>query len=99
MLSEEDLENGGHQERSHPVKTESIDEDIEDDCFDDDDQLLISLANMSFNLVDDQSPDTDEPSCSCDHQFNEVVVTPEQADFGISKKHSIILYFSPFLFI
>lgn len=97
MLSEEDLENGGHQKRSHPVKTESIDEDIEDDCFDDDDQLLVSLANMSFNLVDDQS--TDEPSCICNHQFNEVVVTSEQAAFGASKKHSIIFYSSPFLFI
>ncbi|KAK7119297.1 hypothetical protein R3I94_021212 [Phoxinus phoxinus] len=74
MLSEEDSEKGWHQE--------SIDEDIEDDCFDDDDELLVSLANMSFNLVDDQDPDTDEPICSSDHQFNEVVVTPEQADFG-----------------
>lgn len=91
MLSEEDLEKGGRQE--------SIDEDIEDDCFDDDDQLLVSLANMSFNLVADQDPDTDEPSCSCDHQFNDVVVTAEQADFGVSKKHSIIFYSSHFLFI
>ncbi|XP_039529761.1 uncharacterized protein si:ch73-226l13.2 [Pimephales promelas] len=81
MLSEEDLETGGHRELSHP-QTKSIDEvDIEDDCFDDDDQLLVSLATMSFNLVDDH--DTDEPFYSCDHQFNEVVVTPEQADLGV----------------
>ncbi|XP_077059777.1 uncharacterized protein LOC143711740 [Siphateles boraxobius] len=79
MLSEDDLGKGGHQE--HP-RTESIDEDIEDDCFDDDDQLLVSLANMSFNL-DDQGAKTDEPFCSCDHQFNEVVVTPEQANLSI----------------
>ncbi|XP_056107325.1 uncharacterized protein si:ch73-226l13.2 [Rhinichthys klamathensis goyatoka] len=82
MLSEEDLETGGHQDLSHP-QTKSIDEDIEDDCFDDVDQLLVSLATMSFNLVDDQGPDTDKPFYSCDHQFNEVVVTPEQADLGI----------------
>ncbi|XP_067288319.1 uncharacterized protein si:ch73-226l13.2 [Pseudorasbora parva] len=77
MLSNEDVEMG--EQLSHP-QTGSIDEDLEDDCFDDDDdQLLVSLANMSFNLV---VQDTDQHIWSSDYQLNEVVVMPEQADIG-----------------
>ncbi|ROI16213.1 hypothetical protein DPX16_12331 [Anabarilius grahami] len=81
IISEDDLEMEGHQELPHS-QPELEDKDIEDNCFYDDDQMLVSLANMSFNLVVDQNPDTDKPLCSCDRQFNEIVVMPEQADLA-----------------
>ncbi|XP_051768112.1 uncharacterized protein LOC127522325 [Ctenopharyngodon idella] len=81
FISEDDLEMEGHQELPNS-QPELKDEDIEDDCFYDDNEMLVSLANMSFNLVVDQDHNTDEPLYSCDHQFNEIVVMPEQADFA-----------------
>lgn len=88
IISEGDLEMEGHQELPHP-QPELEDKDIEDSCFYDDDQMLVSLANMSFNLVVDQDPDTAKPLCSSDCQFNEIVVMSEQADLAFSKKYLI----------
>lgn len=92
---EDDLEMGGHRETSHP-QLDLEDEDIADNCFYDDD--LVSLVNISFNVDVDQDPNTDDPLCGCDHQFNEIVVMPEHADLAFSKKYSIIFYSLPFLF-
>ncbi|KAF4107394.1 uncharacterized protein si:ch73-226l13.2 [Onychostoma macrolepis] len=76
-LSMEDTELGALQEPSNP-HPEWKEEDIEDDCFIDDD-VLHSLANMSLNLMVDQDSDADNPFCSCDWQHDESKIMPENA--------------------
>ncbi|XP_051528857.1 uncharacterized protein LOC127426226 isoform X2 [Myxocyprinus asiaticus] len=75
MAREEDLETVGHQETPHP-KAEWEDTDIEDNCFSDEELLLVSM-------VDDQGSDSDSPSChSCDFQFNKAVDMSEKAEIA-----------------
>ncbi|XP_056324389.1 uncharacterized protein si:ch73-226l13.2 [Danio aesculapii] len=67
------------------LDTASLPEDYEDahnDCFLDEDSSLVALANMTLSVVDDQDPDADDPFCSCDQPFNEIVITPDQADYA-----------------
>ncbi|XP_051957792.1 uncharacterized protein LOC127626210 [Xyrauchen texanus] len=61
MVREEDPETGGNQETPHP-KAEWEDQDIEDNCFCDEDLLLESID-------DDHGSDPDSPSChNCDEK-------------------------------
>ncbi|NP_001269007.1 uncharacterized protein isoform X1 [Danio rerio] len=66
------------------LDTASLPDDYEEehnDCFLDD-SSLVALANMTLSVVDDQDPDADDPFCSCDQSFNEMVITPDQADYA-----------------
>ncbi|KAK7127646.1 hypothetical protein R3I93_020278 [Phoxinus phoxinus] len=58
-------------------------EDIEDDCFDDDNFLIVSMADTSFSLVLARGCDPDNPCNNCGKtncKFNEVVVLPTRAE-------------------
>ncbi|XP_077059821.1 uncharacterized protein LOC143711765 [Siphateles boraxobius] len=80
MVSESELEAYGSQEPS-PSQPEW--EDIEDDSFDDENLLIVSMADTSFSLVLARGCDPDNPCNNCGKtncKFNEVVVLPAKAE-------------------
>lgn len=79
MVRESELEAYGSQEPS-PSQPE---EDIEDDSFGDEDLLIVSMDDTSFNLVLARGCDPDNPCNNCGKtncKFNEVVVMPARAE-------------------
>uniref|UniRef100_A0A8C1I957 Interleukin-1 beta n=1 Tax=Cyprinus carpio TaxID=7962 RepID=A0A8C1I957_CYPCA len=78
MVREEDLEATGVE-----PSPEWESEDIEDDCFSDDNLLLVSMAGTRFSMVVPRGCDPVNP-CNCcggmNCQFNEVVVLPATAE-------------------
>ncbi|KTF80793.1 hypothetical protein cypCar_00012875, partial [Cyprinus carpio] len=87
MVREEDLEATGVE-----PSPEWESEDIEDDCFSDDNLLLVSMAGTRFSMVVPRGCDPVNP-CNCcggmNCQFNEVVVLPATAE--ITFNSSMIL--------
>ncbi|XP_056107311.1 interleukin-1 family member A [Rhinichthys klamathensis goyatoka] len=79
MVRESELEAYGSQEPS-PSQPEG--EDIEDDTFDDENLLIVSMVDTSFSLVLARGCDPDNPCNNCGKtncKFNEVVVLPASA--------------------
>ncbi|XP_051957785.1 uncharacterized protein LOC127626207 isoform X1 [Xyrauchen texanus] len=91
MVKEEDLGTGGHQETPHPEE-ELEDTDIKDDCFSDEEFLLVSFGDTSFSMVVSRGSDADNPCHNCgetDCQFNEVVVMPETAEIAFNRSRIV----------
>lgn len=95
MVREEDLEATGVE-----PSPEWESEDIEDDCFSDDNLLLVSMAGTRFSMVVPRGCDPVNP-CNCcggmNCQFNEVVVLPATAEITFSKK--LMLLSLPFSYL
>ncbi|KAL1265887.1 hypothetical protein QQF64_003914 [Cirrhinus molitorella] len=76
MVREEDLDADGEPSE------EWEDKYIEDDCLNEDNLLVVSMADTSFSMVVARGCDPDSPCNSCggiNCQFNEVVVLPVTA--------------------
>lgn len=85
MVRESELEACADQE---PSQKEWEDWDIEDDCCNDDNLLIVSMADTSYSMVVARGSDPDNPCSNCGKtncQFNEVVVLPAQAEITSSK--------------
>ncbi|XDV51496.1 hypothetical protein PO909_020361 [Leuciscus waleckii] len=92
MVRESELEAYGCKEPS-PSQPEW--EDIEDDSFDDENLLIVSMADTSFTLVLARGCDPDNPCNNCGKtncKFNEVVVLPARAEVtsGSPRKLSLL---------
>lgn len=84
MVRESELEACADQE---PEK-EWEDWDIEDDCCNDGNLLIVSMADTSFSMVVARGCDPDNPCNNCGKtncQFNEVVVLPTKTEITSSK--------------
>lgn len=95
MVRESELEAYGCKEPS-PSQPEW--DDIEDDSFDDENLLIVSMADTSFSLVLARGCDPDNPCNKCGKtncKFNEVVVLPARAEVTSGKK--LVLDSLPFL--
>ncbi|XP_043107604.1 uncharacterized protein LOC122353802 [Puntigrus tetrazona] len=66
---------------------------IEDDCFSEDNLLLVSMAETSFSVVVGRGCDPDSPCNSCggmNCQFNEVVVLPATAEITFNSSRILM---------
>ncbi|XP_051532469.1 uncharacterized protein LOC127428273 [Myxocyprinus asiaticus] len=93
MVREENLETGDHQKTPYP-EAEWEDTDIEDDCFSDDDLLLVSMGDTSFSMVVSRGVDANNPCHNCGStgcQFNEVVIMPETAEIATNSSRIVKL--------
>ncbi|ROI16212.1 hypothetical protein DPX16_12330, partial [Anabarilius grahami] len=101
MVRESELEACADQELS-PSQKEWEDWDIEDDCCDDGNLLIVSMADTSFSMVVARGSDPDNPCSDCGKtncQFNEVVVLPAKAEITSSSSKNLEPYKEINLFI